>query len=147
MNNPIKNLEKIIPDELKKAMKARDAERTSVLRMLLAEIKVAEKSGKDFKYIDILTGYGKKLRKSIGEYKRLNSMDNVCSLEKELSIVQEFLPEQMSTEQLNTIVEELIESNKFTIKDMGKIIRLVMEKHGDVVDGKQVQEIVKGKLN
>ena len=141
------NIREIIPDELKKAMKARDTVRTSVLRMLLAEIKVAEKSGKDFKCTDIITGYGKKLRKSIGEYKRLDSVDRVCSLEKELAIVQEFLPEQMSEEQLNTIIEEILESNKFTMKDMGKVIRLVMEKHGDVVDGKQVQEIVKGKLN
>ncbi|MGR3319344.1 MAG: GatB/YqeY domain-containing protein [Candidatus Anammoxibacter sp.] len=143
------NLIEIIPDELKKAMKAKDTVRTSVLRMLLAEINVAEKSGKskDFKCTDIITGYGKKLRKSIEEYKRLDSADRVNSLEKELAIVQEFLPEQMSEEQLNTIIENIIESNSFTMKDMGKVIRLVMEKHGDVVDGKQVQEIAKRKLN
>ena len=141
------NIRELIPDELKKSMKARDTERTSVLRMLLAEIKVAEKSGKDFKCTDIITGYGKKLRKSIVEYKKLDSVDKICELEKELAIVQEFLPEQMGEEQLNSIIEEIIDSNKFTMKDMGQVIRSVMEKHGDVVDGKQVQEIAKNKLN
>lgn len=140
------DLKEKITDELKTAMKSKDKLRTSVLRMILAEIKVAEKSGKDFKCEDILKSYNKKLKKSLDEYKRLESADNVSSLEKELEVVQEFLPAQMSDEQLVKIVEDILESNDFTNKDMGKVMRLVMAKHGDVVDGKQVQAIVKDRL-
>ena len=141
------DLNKKITDDLKTAMKSKDKLRVSVLRMIMAEIKVAEKSGKEFKHIDVVNNYAKKLRKSIDEYKKLGADENVTALESELTIAQEFLPEQMSTEELNKIIGNIITENNFTIKDMGKIMRSVMDKYGDVVDGRQVQEIVKNVLN
>ena len=136
-----------ITNDLKTAMKSKDKLRVSVLRMIMAEIKVAEKSGKEFNHIDVVNSYAKKLKKSIDEYKKLGADENVTSLESELKIAQEFLPEQMSAEELNKIIGKIITENNFTMKDMGKIMRSVMDKYGDVADGKQVQEIVKGILN
>lgn len=135
-----------LTEELKKAMKARDEFRTSVLRMILAEVKVAEKSGKDFKYIEVIAGYAKKLKKSIAEYRRLNIAESIAKLEKELSVVEEFLPAKLSEAELIKIVEEMIETNKFTTKDAGKAIGLIMKRFGDVVDGGMVQTIVRGRL-
>lgn len=135
-----------LTEELKKAMKARDEFRTSVLRMILAEVNIAEKSGKDFEYMEVIAGYAKKLKKSIAEYRRLNLAESVAKLEKELSVVEEFLPEQISDAELSKIVEEVIETNKFTSKDVGKAIGLIMKRFGDVVDGERVQAIVRGRL-
>ena len=142
----MENLKDKISEELKASMRAKDRVRTSTLRMILSEIKVAEKSGKDFKCSEIIKSYGKKVKKSIEEYKKLGSDDQAFLLEKELDIVNEYLPKQMSEEQLINVIDEIIESNDFTSKDMGKVIKLVMSKYNDIVDGKQVQLIVKNKL-
>ena len=138
---------KEITDHLKTAMKSKDKLRVSVLRMIIAEIKVAEKSGKEFKHIDVVSSYAKKLKKSIDEYKKLGAEENVTALDSELKIVQEFLPKQMGAEELNKNISNIITENNFTIKDMGNIMKIVMDKYGDVADGRQVQEIVKGILN
>lgn len=137
-----------ITDGIKTAMKAKDKVRTSVLRMILAEIKNAEKSGKEFITIDVIKGYSKKLKKSIEEYAKLDSVENVESLRKEVSIVEEFLPAQMSNEELTKIVVGILKANNITsMKEMGKAMKLVMAEHGDAVDGNSVQNIVKENLS
>ncbi|MHC4267961.1 MAG: GatB/YqeY domain-containing protein [Planctomycetota bacterium] len=130
-----------ITKELKNAMKSRDKLRVSVLRMLLADIANMEKSGKEFKYIDIIRGYAKKLKKAIEEYERLQIKNEVDSCREELKIVEEFLPKQLSDEELEKIVTGLIESEKPT--DIGSAMKVVMGKYKDVADGKKVQALVK----
>ena len=130
-----------IAKELKDAMKSGDKLKVSVLRMLLADIINVEKSGKDFKQIDIIRGYAKKLKKTIEEYERLQIQKEVDSCKEELKIVEEFLPKQMSDEELEKIVKELIESEK--PGDIGSAMKIVLSKYKDVVDGKKVQVLVK----
>ena len=79
-----------ITKELKDAMRSRDKLRTSVLRMVLADIINVEKSGKDFKSIDVIRGYAKKLKKTIEEYERLQIQNEIDSCNAELKIVEEF---------------------------------------------------------
>ncbi len=133
-----------ITKELKNAMKSQDKLRMSVLRMLLADITNMEKSGKDFECTDVVKGYAKKLGKTIEEYKRLHVQDRVNSCMAELAIVEEFLPKQMSDEELERVVTEIIESQKPT--DIGSAMRIVMSKYKDVVDGKKVQTLVRNML-
>lgn len=130
-----------IAGELKDAMRAKDKLRVSVLRMLLAEIINEEKSGRDFKQIDVIRGYAKKLKKTIDEYERLQIQDEVDSCSKELKIVEEFLPEQMSDEELEKVVKEVLGSEK--PGDIGSAMKAVMDKYKDVADGRKVQKIVK----
>ncbi len=130
-----------ITKEIKDAMKSGDKLRVSVLRMLLADIINVEKSGKDFKYIDVIRGYAKKLKKSIEEYERLHIQDKITSYNEELKIVEEFLPKQMPDEELKQVVIELIESEK--PKDIGSAMKIVMGKYKEVADGKKVQALVK----
>jgi uncharacterized protein YqeY len=122
-------------------MKSGEKLRVSVLRMVLADIINAEKSGKDFKHIDVIRGYAKKLKKTIEEYERLHIQDKIMSYNEELKIVEEFLPKQMSDEELKQVVMELIESEK--PGDMGMAIKIVMGKYKDIADGKKVQALVK----
>ncbi len=130
-----------ITKELKDAMKSRDKLKVSVLRMLLADIINVEKSGKEFKDIDIIRGYAKKLKKAIEEYERLQIIKEVDSCEEELKIVEEFLPKQLSDEELLKLVTELIELEKPA--DMGSAMKIVMGKYKDIADGKKVQVLVK----
>jgi hypothetical protein len=130
-----------ITKEIKDAMKSGNKLRVSVLRMLLADIINVEKSGKDFKHIDVIKGYAKKLKKTIEEYERLHIKDKIVSYNEELKIVEEFLPKQMSDEELEKVVTELIESEK--PKDIGSAMKIVMGKYKDIADGKKVQALVK----
>ena len=130
-----------ITKEIKDAMKSGDKLRVSVLRMLLADIINVEKSGKDFKHIDVIKGYAKKLKKTIEEYERLHIKDKIVSYNEELKIVEEFLPKQMSDEELEKVVTELIESEK--PEDIGSAMKIVMGKYKDIADGKKVQALVK----
>ncbi len=135
-----------ITRELKNAMKSRDKIRTSVLRMLLAEITNMEKSGKEFECKDVVMGYAKKLKKTIEEYERLHIQDRVNACKSELTIVEEFLPKQMSDEELEKVVAEVVESEKLTSKDIGLAMKIIMSKYKDVVDGKKVQALVRNIL-
>jgi len=130
-----------ITEEIKNAMKSGNKLRVSVLRMLQADIINVEKSGKEFKQIDVIRGYAKKLKKAIEEYERLNLQDKIISFNKELNIVEEFLPKQMSDEELKKVVIELLDSEKPA--DMGMAMKLVMGKYKEVADGKKVQALVK----
>lgn len=130
-----------ITKELKDAMKSKNKLRVSVLRMLLADITNVEKSGKEFKYIDVIRGYANKLKKAIEEYERLQIKNEVDSCREELKIVEEFLPKQLTDEELGKIVNELIELEK--PEDIGSAMKIVMGKYKDVADGKKVQALVK----
>ncbi len=130
-----------ITREIKDAMKSGDKLRVSVLRMVLADIINVEKSGKDFKQIDVVRGYAKKLKKTIEEYERLHIQDKIMSYNEELKIVEEFLPKQMSGEELKKVVTELLDSEK--PGDVGMAMKLVMGKYKEVADGKKVQALVK----
>lgn len=143
------NLKDRITEDLKTAMKAQDKLRTSVLRMMLADVKIADTSGKpkdQIDYTEVVRGYYKKLRKTREEYERLHLPEKVKELDREIAIVEEYLPEQLSDDEIKKIVSEVIESNKFTAKEMGAAMKLIMSKHGSVLDGKKVQMYLREKL-
>jgi len=133
-------------EELKSAMKAQDKLRTSVLRMILADIKIADTSGKpkdQIDYVEVVRGYHKKLKKTREEYERLNLPEKVKELDGEIAIIEEYLPKQLSNDEIRKIVEEVIKANNYTAKEMDVAMKQIMSKHGSVVDGKKVQTILK----
>ncbi|MDN3514837.1 MAG: GatB/YqeY domain-containing protein [Candidatus Brocadia sp.] len=138
-----------IMEELKSAMKAQNKLRTSVLRMMLADIKIADTSGKpkdQIDYAEVVRGYYKKLKKTREEYERLHLPEKVKELDGEIAIVEEYLPKQLSDDEIKKIVSEVIETNKFTAKEMGVAMKLIMGKYGSAVDGKKVQMCLKENL-
>lgn len=144
------NLKEQVTEDLKNAMKARDRSRMSVLRMMLADIKIADTSGKPKDQIDygeVIRGYLKKLKKAREEYEKLNIPEKIKELDGEIAIVEEYLPKQLSDDEIKRIVDEVVEANKFTAKEMGVAMKLVMSKYGSVVDGKKVQLYLKEKLS
>lgn len=143
------SLKERIAEDLKSAMRAQNKLRMSVLRMILADIKIADTSGKPKDQIDygeVVHGYGKKLKKTREEYERLKLPEKVKELDNEIAIVEEYLPKQLSDDEIKKIVDEIIETNKFTAREMGAAMKLIMSKCGSLADGKKVQLYLKEKL-
>jgi uncharacterized protein YqeY len=141
-----------LQNEMKIAMKNKDKERLSTIRMLISEIKKVQIDTKkeltDEEIIKILQKYAKQRKDSIEQYKKAGREDLVKKEMKELEIVQEFLPKQLSEEEIEKIVEETIkELNATSMKDMGKVMKTVMSKVAGKAEGAIVSQIVKNKLN
>src|SRR5574341_1961057 len=125
------NLKERVTEDLKSAMKSQNKLRTSVLRMILADIKIADTSGKpkdQIDYVEVVRGYHKKLKKSREEYERLNLPEKVKELDGEIAIVEEYLPKQLSDDETRKIVNEIVETNKYTAKEMGIAMKQIMSK-------------------
>jgi len=142
---------KKLQDEMKAAMKSGDKERLSTIRMLISEIKKVQidkkKELSDEEIIQILQRYAKQRKESIKQYTEAGREDLAQKEERELKIVQEFLPQQLSEEEIEKIVEEAIsETGASSMKDMGKVMKVVMEKVKGRADGSLVSSIVKKKL-
>src|SRR3970282_912585 len=143
------NVKERITEDLKVSMKAQNKIRPSVLLLILADIKIADTSGKpkdQIDYVEVVRGYYKKLNKTREEYERLNLPDKVKELNGEITIVDEYLPRQLSDDEIKRIVHETIETNKFTAREMGAAMKLIMGKYGSVAAGKKVQMYLKEKL-
>lgn len=138
-----------INDDLKTAMKSGDKIRTETLRMLRAQILEFEKSGigRDMNADDdmkILLSSVKKRKDSIDLYEKANRNDLVEKEKKELEIVQEYLPKQMSREEAEAIITKIVAEAE--TKEFGKLMPLVMKELKGKMDGKIINEILKQKL-
>jgi len=135
-----------IAEGIKTTLRAGDKKRLSVLRMLLAELKVADASGKEFDELAVVRSYAKRLRKACEEYKNLNLAGRAEEIQLELAIVEEFLPRLMDAAELEQLVDQLIADNNWGPRDLGRVMKAVMSLHGERVDGQLVQQIARQKL-
>jgi len=143
---------KKLQDEMKTAMKSGDRDRLSVIRMLISEIKKVQidkkKELSDDEIIQVLQRYAKQRKESIKQYKEAGREDLAQKEEAELKVVQEFLPQPLSEEEIQKIVDQVIEeTGASSIKDMGRVMKSVMEKIKGRADGSIVSSIVKKKLS
>jgi len=141
-----------LQNEMKVAMKNKDRDRLSTIRMLISEIKKVQidtkKDLSDEEIVKILQKYAKQRKDAIEQYKSAGREDLVEKEEKELKIVKEFLPEQLSENEIEKLVDETIqELNASSMKDMGKVMKAVMQKISGRAEGSIVSQIVKNKLN
>ncbi|WP_456384812.1 GatB/YqeY domain-containing protein [Persephonella sp.] len=148
----MEGLLKRLQDEMKAAMKSGDRDRLSVIRMLISEIKKVQidkkKELSDEEIIEVLQRYAKQRKESIKQYREAGREDLAQKEEFELKVVQEFLPQPLSEEELQQIVEQVIqETGASSMKDMGRVMKAVMEKVKGRADGSVVSGIVKKKLS
>jgi uncharacterized protein YqeY len=134
--------------DLKAAMKASESLKVSVLRMAKSALKYRqiEKGDAltDEDILSVLSGLSKQRRESIEQFSKGGREDLAEQERQELSILQLYLPQQLSREEIDRIIGEAIkESSAGGIKDMGKIMRLVMPRMKGAADGKIVSERVK----
>jgi len=133
------------------AMKAGDKVKLETLRSLRAALKDKEIAlrgqGKELSDDEILasiTSAAKKRRESIDEYTKAGRPERAEEERKELKIIEEYLPEQLSPEEIESKVRAVIEqTGAESMKDMGKVMASVMPEFKGRADGKEVQNIVK----
>jgi uncharacterized protein YqeY len=134
-----------INEDLKKALKAKDEFRLSTLRMMKSKILYVNAKGDlpDAEIIKIVNKYGKEIKESIAEFNKVERKDDAAKAEKELAIVQEYLPKQLSPEEIKKIVETTVkEVGATSIKEMGKVMKEVLGAHPGI-DGKAVSQFVR----
>ena len=141
-----------IKSDLVNSMKEQDKFKTSVLRMLKSEIQKEEINKKntltDDEIISVVKRQVKVRSTSLEEYKSYNKLDLVDELSHEIEILKVYLPEELSSEELNKIIDEQFEIiNPESIKDMGKVIKAVSSIVGTRADMSVVSRIVKERLN
>jgi hypothetical protein len=146
------NLTQHINEDLKAAMKSGNKLRLETLRMLRAQIIEFEKKGLDRPMneddeMSILISASKKRKEAIEIFTKAGRMELVEQETKELGIISEYLPKQLSRENAEKIVENLIQqSGAASMKDLGKVMPIAMKELKGKIDSKVISEIVKQKL-
>ncbi|HLD02004.1 MAG TPA: GatB/YqeY domain-containing protein [Patescibacteria group bacterium] len=142
-----------LQEQLKQSMLAKDAEKTSVLRMLLSAVGYAEinhGAGYEATKEDIQTVIEKEVkqrRDSIEQFKTGGRNDLAEKEEKELAILQAYLPEQMSEDEVSGLVKQAIaETGASSMQDMGKVMGNLMPKTKGKADGSMISRIVRESL-
>jgi uncharacterized protein YqeY len=144
-------LKERIEKELKEALKQKDAIKTSVLRMLksdLHNLSIQKKEEiREENIIKVIQKHARQHKDSIEQFKKGNREDLVQKEEKELAILESFLPEMLSEEELQKIIKDVIaELGAATKKEMGSVIKEVVARAKGKADGKTVSQIVSGLL-
>lgn len=143
--------EKILAD-MKEAMKAKDSHRLEVLRFLQSAVRYKEielRPGliNDAEIIGVVTKQVKQRKESIDQFEKAGRKDLVEKEKYELSVLEGYLPHQMSRVEVEEIVDNVIRTLSATsMKQMGVVIKEVLAKTAGSADGKLVSEIVKAKL-
>ena len=148
-------LKERISEDIKTAMKARDKVRLETVRsikkvIIEKETEVRPKGQDELtpeQELELLAQQAKQRRDSIEQY-RLGGRDDLADTEaQELAIIETYLPAQLSTEEIEAIIDKIIASvGASSPKDMGQVMGPAMKELKGKADGKQVQEIVKAKL-
>ena len=133
--------------DLTESMKARSAERTSVLRMLQAAIKNeminVQHELSDEEVMSVIRKAVKQRHDSIEQYTKGNRPDLASKEASELEILKTYLPPELSDEEIESGVREIIASTGAqSKKDMGKVMKEATARYKGRVDGKKIQEIV-----
>ena len=138
--------------ELKEAMKNKDEIRKNTITMLRSAILQVEKDNKkvlnDDEIIGIVAKEVKKRKDSISDYEKADRQDIIDDLKKEIEILSKYLPEQLTEEEIEKMVDIAIsEVGATSARDMGKVMQYLRPKTNGKADGKVVSNIVKEKLS
>lgn len=141
-----------IEDGLKEALKKRESIRVSVYRMLLTAIKNKEvekiRSLTDDEFFAIIKTSIKQHNDSIESFKKGQRLELAEKEEKELEILKEFQPSQLSEEEITREIEEAVAAvGAKDRKDMGKVIKFLMDKFPGRIDGKALSTMVLKRLS
>lgn len=141
-----------ISSDIKDAMRAKDSAKLNALRMVQAAFKNREiemrpdPMGED-EHLGILKKLVKQRKESIEQYAAAKRQDLVDGETAELKLLEQYMPAQMSREQVEKIVGEVMTAlNATSVKDMGGVMKEVQARTAGGADNKMVSEVVKAKL-
>ncbi|MDR7870181.1 MAG: GatB/YqeY domain-containing protein [Tissierellaceae bacterium] len=146
------SLKEILMEDLKDSMKNKDTIRKNTITMVRAAIKQREVDERidltDEDVLDIISKQVKEKRAAIEEFKRGNRQDLVDLTNDEIDILLKYLPKQLSEEEVEIIVTEVIkEINATSMKDIGMIMKTVMPRVKGRTDGNIVNKVIRKILN
>lgn len=147
------NLKERLQQDMKAAMKAgaEGRERLNTIRLVLAalqnaEIEKRQPLGPD-DMMAVLAREAKQRRDALTEFKETASADYLQKLESELAVLEQYLPEQLSEDEVRRICAEVVaETGATSMKDMGRVMGPLMARLKGQADGRLVNEIVRGLL-
>lgn len=137
-----------LAEDLKNSMKSKDEIRKNTVQLVRASVLQVEKDNKivldDDGVIDVIAKELKKRKDALPDYEKSGRQELIENLVKEIAVLEEYLPQQLSMAELEEIVKEIIaEVNASSIKDMGKIMAAIMPKVRGRADGKAINEIAR----
>ena len=140
-----------IESELADAMRERDAERRDALRLVLSNLRSAEKELQrplhDEEELQVLQRERKKRLEAAEAFRSGGKEERAAAEERELAVLEEFMPEPLSEEELEEIVDDAIAENGATsMRDFGRVMADVMPQVSGRADGSVVSQLVKEKL-
>ena len=145
-------LEERIMQDLKTAMKEKDQAAMRAIRAIKAALlnKKTDGSGEaiDEKIeIQILQKLVKSRKESLGIYEKQNRKDLAAIEAEEISVIERYLPEQLSPEEIEKIVDEIVaQTGASSMRDMGKVMGMANSRLAGRADGKTIASLVKSKL-
>jgi len=146
------NLREQVLADIKTAMKAKESERLSAIRMLQAAIKNREIELRpneitEAEVMAVVKKMAKQRKDSIAEFEKAGRQDLVDKETFELGVLEKYLPAQMSLEDVTRHVEEAIKALAATTqKQMGAVVKDVMARTAGLADGKTISDLVRSKL-
>jgi uncharacterized protein YqeY len=140
-----------IEEELKAAMRARDQDRTGVLRLTLASLRAAEKEVqrplKEDEELHVLQRERKRRLEAAEAFRGGGREEQAAKEERELGVIQEFMPEPVDETELERIIDDAIaETGATSLRDLGRVMADVMPQVAGRADGSMVSQLVREKL-
>jgi uncharacterized protein len=140
-----------IEEELKDAMRARDQERTDVLRLTLASLRAAEKEVqrplKEDEELHVLQRERKRRVEAAEAFRGGGREEQAVKEERELAVIEEFMPEPIEEAELERIIDNAIaETSATSLRDLGRVMADVMPQVAGRADGSVVSQLVREKL-
>lgn len=139
-------------EDMKGAAKEKDKARLSIIRFALAAVQNKEKELlrelSEQEAIQVISGLIKKGKESIEQFRTGQRADLVEKEEHEIAVLQAFLPQQLTTAELETEVSKAVEeAGASAPQDMGKVMKILMPRIAGRADGKVVNELVRKRLS
>lgn len=140
-------------EDMKNAMKNKEKEKLSVIRMIKASlqneaIKLGKKQLTDDEELTVLSREVKQRKDSLHEFEKAGRTDLIEKIKTELTYINEYLPKQLSEDELQSVIEETIAKVGASSKaDMGKVMAAVMPKVKGKADGSAVNRLVQRLLS
>lgn len=146
------SLKEQLADDLKAAMKEKNAIRKNTVQMVRAAVLQVEKDKKvtldDEGVLEVIAKQLKQRRDSLPDYEKSGRDDLITELKAEMDVLMGYLPAQLSREELERIVAEAVaNTGAATMKDIGKVMAAVMPQTKGRADGKLINEIAKNMLS
>ena len=147
------SLKEKLAEEMKTALKARDKIRLSTIRLIRdaidkREIEQGREALDDAGVIKVIGAMARRSEEAIEDFKRGNRQDLVDQEGLQLEILKSFLPEQLSIEEIQSLIDKAVqEAGAVGLEDLGKVMRILMPQIAGKADGRTVNQMVRERLS